>query len=153
MYLFLDFVLWNSSHSVAMVSTLFNGKETICRGLMYNNTESCIQYITCGVPQGSVLGQLLCLNYINDIPNCLKHSKAIVFADDKTIFTSCNNMNTLYNNMNGDLANLINWFKANKLSLNIAKTNYILFPYSKYVNVGGNMKLYFGADQIIRNEC
>ena len=61
--------------------------------------------------------------------------------------------NTLYNNMNGDLANLINWFKANKLSLNIAKTNYILFPCSKCVNVGGNMKLYFGADQIIRNEC
>ena len=59
----------------------------------------------------------------------------------------------LYNNVNGDLANLINWFKANKLSLNIAKTNYILFPSSKFVNVGGNMKLYAGADEIIRNEC
>ena len=46
-------------------------------------------------------------------------------------------MNTLYNNMNDDLANLINWFKANMLSLNIAKTNYLLFPSSKLVNVGG----------------
>ena len=62
-------------------------------------------------------------------------------------------MNTLYNNMNDDLANLINWFKANMLSLNIAKTNYLLFPSSKLVNVGGNMKLYAGADEIIRNEC
>ena len=87
------------------------------------------------------------------MPNCLKHSKSIVFADDTTIFASCNNLNTLYNNVNGDLANLINWFKANKLSLNIAKTNYILFPSSKFVNVGGNMKLYAGADEIIRNEC
>ena len=52
-----------------------------------------------------------------------------------------------------DLANLINWFKANMLSLNIAKTNYLLFPSSKLVNVGGNMKLYAGADEIIRNEC
>ena len=60
-------------------------------------------------------------------------------------------MNTLYNNMNDDLANLINWFKANMLSLNIAKTNYLLFPSSKLVNVGGNMNA--GADEIIRNEC
>ena len=119
--------------------------------VMHNNTQSSMQYITCGVPQGSVLGPLLFLIYINDIPNCLKHSKSIVFADDTTIFTSCNNMNTLYNNMNGDLANLINWFKANKLSLNIAKTNYIPFPSSKYVNVGDNLKLYAGADEIIRN--
>ena len=109
--------------------------------VMYNNTQSSMQYITCGVPQGSVLGPLLFLIYINDIPNCLKHSKSIVFADDTTIFASCNNLNTLYNNVNGDLANLINWFKANKLSLNIAKTNYILFPSCKFVNVGGNMKL------------
>ena len=121
--------------------------------VLYNNTQSSKQYITCGVPQGSVLGPLLFLIYINDIPKCLKHSKSIVFADDTTIFASCNNMNTLHNNMNDDLANLINWFKANMLSLNIAKTNYLLFPSSKLVNVGGNMKLYAGADEIIRNEC
>ena len=121
--------------------------------VMYNNTQSSMQYITCGVLQGSVLGLLLFLIYINDIPNCLKHSKSIVFADDTTIFASCNNLNTLYNNVNGDLANLINWFKANKLSLNIAKTNYILFPSCKFVNMEGNVKLYAGVDEIIRNEC
>ena len=107
---------------------------------MYNNTQSSKQYITCGVPQGSVLGPLLFLIYINDIPNCLKYSKSIVFADDTTIFASCKNMNTLFNNMNDDLSNLINLFKANMLSLNIAKTNYLLFPSSKLVNVGEDMK-------------
>ena len=117
--------------------------------VMYNNTQSCMQYITCGVPQGSVLGPLLFLICINDIHNCLKHSKSIVFADDTNIFASCNNLNTLYNNVNGDLANLINMFRANKLSLNITKTNYILFPSSKFVNVGGNMKLYAGANEIL----
>ena len=70
--------------------------------VLYNNTQSSKQYITCGVPQGSVLGPLLFLIYINDIPNCLKYSKSIVFADDTTIFASCKNMNTLYNNMNDD---------------------------------------------------
>ena len=48
---------------------------------------------------------------------------------------------------------LINWFEANKLSLNIAKTNYIRFPFSKFVNVGRHMKVYAGADEFIRNEC
>ena len=76
----------------------------------------------------------------------------MVFADDTTIFASCNNINTLYQNMNDDLSNLINWFiKANMLSLNIAQTNYLLFPSSKFVNVGGDMKLYAGADEILRN--
>ena len=56
--------------------------------VLYNNTQSSKQYITCGVPQGSVLGPLLFLIYINDIPNCLKHSKSIVFADDTTIFAT-----------------------------------------------------------------
>ena len=121
--------------------------------VLYNNTQSSKQYITCGVPQGSVLGPLLFLIYINDIPNCLKYSKSIVFADDTTIFASCKHMNTLYNNMNDDLSNLINWFKANMLSLNIAKTNYLLFPSSKLVNVGEDMKLYADADEIIRNNC
>ena len=121
--------------------------------VLYNNTQSSKQYITCGVPQGSVLGLLLFLIYIKDIPNCLKHSKSIVFADDTTIFASCKNMKTLYNNMNY-LSNLVNWFKAKiMLSLNIAKTNYLRFPSSKFVNVGGDMKLYAGADEIIINEC
>ena len=117
--------------------------------VLYNNTQSSKQYIICGVPQGSVLGLLLFLIYV---PNCLKHSKSIVFADDTTIFASCKNMKTLYNNMNY-LSNLVNWFKANMFSLNIAKTNYLLFPSSKCVNVGGDMKLYAGADEIIINEC
>ena len=58
-------------------------------------------------------------------------TKTILFADDTTIFKSSNNIETLYTAMNEDLRILEDWFKANKLSLNAIKTNYILFRNKK----------------------
>ena len=83
--------------------------------------------ITCGVPQGSVLGPLLFIIYVNDLPRCLKQSQAIQFADDTTIYMSGKNKTLLYNRMNEELLILTDWFYANKLSLNTSKTNYMLF--------------------------
>jgi hypothetical protein len=95
-----------------------------------NKTKSTIQNVICGVPQGSVLGPLLFIIYTNDIPNLLKLTRTILFADDTTIFASDTNLNNLYQKVNHDLEILCDWFKANKLSLNVAKTNYMLFPSS-----------------------
>ena len=78
--------------------------------------------ITCGVPQGPVLGPLLFLIYVNDIAICLTHSKLISFADDTTVFLS-----SKYKNMKSDLDDLTNWFKANRLALNVNKCNCMLF--------------------------
>ena len=83
--------------------------------------------ISCGVPQGSVLGPLLFIIYTNDLPNCLKHTHPILFADDTTIYTNSNNLTTLYDKVNTDLKSLDSWFKTNKLSLNVGKTNYMIF--------------------------
>ena len=80
----------------------------------------------CGVPQGSVLGPLLFILYSNDIPNSLKYSKSILFADDTTVYIS-ENVTDLLRCLNHDLSKLNDWFKASKLSLNVNKTNYILF--------------------------
>ena len=77
-----------------------------------------------GVPQGSVLGPLLFILYSNDIPLSLTHSKAILFADDTTVFCTGSD---LYECINSDLDNLGDWFKANQLSVNPSKTKYILF--------------------------
>ena len=83
--------------------------------------------VPCGVPQGSILGPLLFILYTNDLPNSLTNSKAILFADDTTIYTSSTNIVQLYESINKDLDSLSEWFRANRLSLNISKTHYMLF--------------------------
>ena len=80
-----------------------------------------------GVPQGSVLGPLLFILYSNDIPLSLTHSKAILFADDTTVFCTGSDLEKMYECINSDLDNLNDWFKANQLSVNPSKTKYILF--------------------------
>lgn len=93
--------------------------------VQYQNCNSVHMPIVCGVPQGSVLGPLLFLIYMNDLPNCLE-SKSVLFADDTSLYKSSVNIKDLYCKMNIELNKLSDWFKANKLSLNVAKSNYIL---------------------------
>jgi len=77
----------------------------------YNETSSKIMTITCGVPRGSVLGPLLLIIYTNDLPSCIISSRDI---------------QSLFHDMNSNLNSVTDWFKANKLSLNVGKTNYVL---------------------------
>jgi len=90
--------------------------------------------IRCGVPQGSVLGPLLFIIYSNDCPIALKKCTCILFADDTTISYSHKHIPTLLKIVENDLCNLLNWFKANKLSLNIGKTNLIMFSKNNLPN-------------------
>ena len=83
--------------------------------------------IHCGVPQGSILGPLLFLLYINDLPKCSSSLDFILFADDTNIICSNDDPDTLETVLNKDLHIISNWFKLNKLSLNVAKTNYMIF--------------------------
>ena len=80
-----------------------------------------------GVPQGSVLGPLLFILYSNDTPLSLIHSKAILFADDTTVFCTGSDLGNMYEYINSDLDNLNDWFKADQLSVTTSKTKYILF--------------------------
>ena len=92
-----------------------------------NNCNSSTLPITCGVPQGSLLGPLLFITYINDIQKSSNLLSFILFADDSNIFFSHENANQLLRTVNSELKNVTDWIKANKLSLNLQKTNYMLF--------------------------
>ena len=92
-----------------------------------NNTNSDTKHITCGVPQGSVLGPLLFLIYINDLPNISNKMKFFLFADDTNIFFEASDLNVIQYTVNNELKKLSFWLNANRLALNIAKTNFVIF--------------------------
>ena len=92
----------------------------------YNNTSSDMKLITCGVPQGSILGPLLFLLYINDIAS-VANLLSILFADDTTLFYSSKSLQERATVVNNELRKLIEWLNANRLSLNIDKTNLMIF--------------------------
>jgi hypothetical protein len=91
-------------------------------------------YVTCGVPQGSILGPLLFLLYINDLPSISNKLEFILFADDTTITISHKSLYNLQEIANHGLKMLHNWLISNKLTINILKTNYIIFsPKNKII--------------------
>lgn len=93
----------------------------------YNNTKSANLPITCGVPQGSILGPLLFLIYVNDLALVSNKVFTLLFADDTNIFYSSKTLEDIEYTINHELVKISNWLKANKLSLNIKKTHYMIF--------------------------
>ena len=90
--------------------------------------------LTCGIPQGTILGPLLFLLYINDLPNCLSNSKPRMYADDTHLTYADNDICSIETSLNQDLSNINRWLIANKLTLNMTKTEFMLIGSRQKLN-------------------
>ena len=114
--------------------------------VQFNEHRSSPSAVCCGVPQGSILGPLFFLLYINDICNVSQLVETILFADDTNIFFSHKDPQYVIDSLNNELEKLSDWFQANKLSLNTEKTKFMVFkPRQK--------KFYLDIKLFINNKC
>ena len=123
-------------------SYLYNRQQYV----FHNGESSSLHHITCGVPQGSVLGPLLFLLYINDLPNISNVLQFYLFADDTNIYCEAETPDKLELIINKELKKLRNWLIVNRLSLNVDKTNFVVFhPYNKPLKQKITLKIHKNA--------
>ena len=109
--------------------------------VFYNGVSSDVKDISCGVPQGSVLGPLLFLIYINDLPDISDKLKFFLFADDTNMYYESNNLQNMEKFINQELKKLSLWLHVNRLALNVSKTNFVIFhAYNKPLKYNVTLK-------------
>ena len=117
--------------SLHLIQSFLNNRKQFVSS---NGFESSKLNITCGVPQGSTLGPLLFLIYLNDLRFSLNKSNSNHFADDACLTYAGKKIKTLETGLNTDLKATSEWLKANRLSLNV-KISQLLIFHSKFKKV------------------
>ena len=118
-------MLWIGHERIILVWVLYLSDRK-----QVSSIENCLstsRSITIGVPQGSILGPLLFIIYVNDLPRCLNHSKVILCADDTLIYYSAKLAQDVETCLNNDLKSVAHWFHSNLLTLNCDKSRFLLF--------------------------
>lgn len=132
-------------------SSYLENRSQLCQ---VNGKTSSPASMKCGVPQGTILGPLLFLCYINDLPNCLTFSQSRLYADDTSLTYANNDINVINSRMNEDLANINIWLSANKLSLNMTKTEFLLMgSWQRLAHLNGPPSLFIDGAPVKQVNC
>ena len=99
-----------------------------------NGHKSSLKTVHCGIPQGSCLGPLLFILYVNDFEQCLKKCTPNMYADDTSVTCSGEDIYDLCNDLKAEIENITEWLRQNKLSLNTAKTEYMVVGHKRQTN-------------------
>ena len=113
--------------------------------VVYDDVSSERMSVECGVPQGSILGHLLFLIYVNDLPNATTNLFSVLYADDTNMFATGKDKDNLVSNFT--LLNVSDWLKANKLSINVKKTHYMVW-YPRSLVINRKLHIEFNGQQI-----
>jgi hypothetical protein len=119
-----------------------------CQRVEIDGQLSDIEYITISILQGSILGPILFLCFINDLPRSTD-MLSLLFADDTACLTSGPELKNVITKANMELQKLSQWFKANKMVVNVSKTKYIVFkPKNKKIEIGPGEGVIFNNNDI-----
>ena len=119
--------------------------------VQFDNITSTNENITIGVPQGSILGPLLFLLYINDIAKISSVLMPILFADDSNVFVSGESVEDITNLVNIEKDKIVLWLKVKKLSLNVKKSKFMVF-HNRHVKIlsEGNAAIFIEGTKVDR---
>ena len=124
-------------------SYLYNRQQYVT----FDGVNSDMKTIVCGVPQGSILGPLLFLLYVNDIVNAIPKLFSLLYADDTNSFKTGKKLSEIFAVMNSEICELVKWLNINMLKLNVKKKHYMIFS-SQRKNVIHDEKLYVNGKEI-----
>ena len=116
--------------------------------MVANSLTSSLLPITCGVPQGSVLGPLFFLVYVNDVQNALDDCNVKLYADDTVLYQSGLNGQEASVKLQSSLDLFVNWCSCNRLTINIQKTKVMVFGSRHRVKRARNVKININGDRL-----
>ena len=114
-----------------------------------DGNQSSFSQVTCGVPQGSILGPTLFLCYVNDMSSCL-NCRLSLYADDSALIYSGNNATEIANFLSNELSSCKLWLIDNRLSLHVGKTESILFGTKRKIKVAGEFSVRCDGEAVQR---